>query len=289
MAVIPNFAMELTHLHKYGHTPLPYFPEGGNQKNGFTPRSGIGWKRLVGPIEPIGARQDMSLVTKWWPNSITGEQYRVAATRLALLEHQRPSTVVAVTSAVQGEGKTTTVVNLGYTLARDLGKRTLLLECDFGRPMLHHYLDIQPRWGLADALVSDVPIEECSACLGDVPCWIMPIGNLETNVYELLRTERFGQVLARCREKFEYILINTPPILPLATMNMLEQHADVMLLVVRASSTTHQVVKRALGSLRANKPIHVILNAVEGQSLPNYMSDSYYQKIPQAKQPTSSV
>ena len=289
MAVIPNFAMELTHLHKYGHTPLPYFPEGGNQKNGFTPRSGMGWKRLVGPIEPIGAHQEMSLVTKWWPNSITGEQYRVAATRLTLLEHQRRSTVVAVTSAVQGEGKTTTVVNLGYTLARDLGKRTLLLECDFGRPMLHHYLDTQPRWGLADALVSDVPIEECSAGLGDVPCWIMPIGNLETNVYELLRTERFGQVLARCREKFEYILINTPPILPLATMNMLEQHADVVLLVVRASSTTHQVVKRALGSLRANKPMHVILNAVEGQSLPNYMSDSYYQKIPQAKQPTSSV
>lgn len=289
LAVIPNFAVELAQMRRLGHLPSTHLPEGVPGQNSIRSQPRIGWRRLVGPNDSPSVRQEVNLVAKWWPNSIIGEQYRVAATRLTLLEHQRPSTVVAVTSAVQGEGKTTTVVNLGYTLARDLGKRTLLLECDFGRPMLHHYSDTQPRWGLADALVSDVPIEECLGGLGDVPCWIMPIGNFETNVYELLRTERFGRLLARCREEFEYILINTPPILPLATMNMLEQHADLMLLVVRASSTTHQVVKRALGSLRANKPLHVILNAVEGQSLPNYMSDSYYQKIASATQPTSSV
>lgn len=289
LAVIPNFTVELAQMRRYGNSPLAYLPESTNLQNGVGSGRGKEWSQLEGPEDSLDAGQQMSLVAKWWPNSITGEQYRVAATRLSLLEHDRRSTVVAVTSAVQGEGKTTTVVNLGFTLARDLGKRTLLLECDFGRPMLHRYLDTQPQWGLADALRSDVPIEDCLSRLGDVPCWVMPIGNFETNAHELLRTERFGEVLARCREEFEYILINTPPILPLATMNMLEQHADVMLLVVRASSTTHQIVKRALGSLRANKPLHVILNAVEGQSLPNYMSNGYYQKLAPDKQPTSPV
>ncbi len=289
LAVIPNFAVELAQMRRQGYLPLAQLPDGANGHNTIGTPPAMGWKRLMGTGDVKGVHQEINLVAKWWPNSITGEQYRVAATRLTLLEHERQSTVVAITSAIQGEGKTTTVVNLGYTLARDLGKRTLLLECDFGRPMLHHYLDTQPRWGLADALLSDIPIEECLSGLGEVPCWIMPIGNFETNVYELLRTERFGQILARCREEFEYILINTPPILPLATMNMLEQHADLMLLVVRASSTTHQVVKRALSSLRANKPLHVILNAVESHSLPNYMSDSYYQKIAPATQSTSSL
>jgi capsular exopolysaccharide synthesis family protein len=229
----------------------------------------------------------MDFVARWWPNSITGEQYRVAATRLALLEPDNQSTVVAVTSAVKGEGKTTTVTNLGYTLARDLGKRTLLLECDFGRPVLHRYLDTSPKGGLTDALLTDIPFEDCLSGFGDVPCWIMPVGNSATSVSELLKTERFDAILRRCRQEFDYVLINTPPILPLATMNMLEQHADLILLVVRASSTTHSVVKRALNSLRARKPVQVILNAVDSHSLPNYMYDNYYEQVTHSEKSVS--
>jgi capsular exopolysaccharide synthesis family protein len=221
----------------------------------------------------------MDFVAKWWPNSITGEQYRVAATRLALLERDKQCTVVAVTSAVKGEGKTTTAINLGYTLARDLGKRTLLLECDLGRPALDRYVDTPPKGGLTEALLTDLPFEDCLSGFGDVPCWIMPVGNSMTSVSELLKTERFDAILRRCRQEFDYVLINTPPILPLATMNMLERHADLILLVVRASSTTHSVVKRALNSLRARKPVQVILNAVESHSLPTYMYDPYYQQV----------
>ena len=286
LAVIPNFIVEFGRMSRQGYLPTPNSSAGANGHNQDAASRAVGWRRLVRLGEAKNRQQELGFVTRWWPHSVTGEQYRVAATRLTLLEHERQCTVAAVTSAVQGEGKTTTVVNLGYTLARDLGKRTLLLECDFGRPMLHHYLETPPKWGLADALLSDVPFEDCLCGFGDVPCWIMPVGNLGTSVNELLKTERFGLVLAQCREEFDYILINTPPILPLATMNMLEQHADLIVLVVRASSTTHQVVKRALSSLRANRPLHVILNAVEGQSLPNYMYHNYYQQAARAGQPS---
>lgn len=277
LAVIPNFMVEFSRITRQRYLLPPNSSLGTNGHTlAATTRAGR-WRRLVNHSEAKGRWQEIDFVARWWPHSITGEQYRVAATRLALLERERQSTVVAVTSAVKGEGKTTTVVNLGYTLARDLGKRTLLMECDFGRPVLDRYLETPPPGGLTDALLTDLPFEECFSGFGDVPCWIMPMGHCKTSVSELLRTERFESILRRCREEFDYILINTPPILPLATMNMLEQHVDLILLVVRASSTTHNVVRRALSSLRASKPLHVILNAVEGHSLPNYMYDNYYE------------
>ena len=279
LAVIPNFMVEFGRITKQKYLP----PRSSGATNGHSldrsERTGAWRRRLVNRPVVNGRWQEIDFVARWWPNSITGEQYRVAATRLSLLERERQSTVVAVTSAVKGEGKTTTVVNLGYTLARDLGKRTLLMECDFGRPVLHRYLETPPQGGLTDALLTDIPFEQCFSGFVDVPCWIMPMGHCKASVSELLKTERFASVLRQCREQFEYILINTPPILPLATMNMLEQHVDLILMVVRASSTTHNVVKRALNSLRASKPFHMVLNAVESHSLPNYMYDNYYEQV----------
>jgi capsular exopolysaccharide synthesis family protein len=289
LAVIPNFLVEFNRLAGQRYLLSANAPAKSNGHNVAILARAKSWRRTRNHEQAKAWWDQIDFVAKWWPNSITGEQYRVAATRLALLEHENRSTVVAVTSAVKGEGKTTTAVNLGYTLARDLAKRVLLLECDFGRPVLHRYVETPPRGGLTDALLSDLPFEECLSGFQDVPCWIMPLGSCKTSASELLKSERFVHILARCRQEFDYILINTPPILPLATMNMLEQLSDVVLLVVRASSTTHNVVKRALHSLRAKRPLHVILNAVEGDSLPTYMYDNYYEQVAQQEQGTAAL
>jgi polysaccharide chain length determinant protein (PEP-CTERM system associated) len=278
LAVIPNFMVEFNRITKQKYLPVYSGNEDFSGTSHLMTNSVPGWKRFIKFGESNRCWEQLDFVARWWPNSITGEQYRIAATRLALLERDGQPSVIAVTSAVKGEGKTTTVVNIGYTLARDLGKRTLLLECDFGRPVLHRYLEILPKGGLSDSLVSDVLFEDCISGFGDVPCWIMPVGNCIISAGELLKSERFVDILKQCRERFDYVLINTPPILPLATMNMLEQHVDLILLVVRASSTTHGIVKRALTSLGAKKPMHVVLNAVESHSLPNYMYDSYFEQ-----------
>ncbi len=276
LAAIPDFSFELRRMARRGFLPAYTAPADANEQTPPATGQLVGWKRFVKHGKGKGQTHELGFVTKLWPTSIMSEQYRVAATRLALLNGKEQSTIVAVTSAVKGEGKTTTTLNLAYTLARDLGKRTLLLDCDFGCPLPSHYLVTPPQWGLADLLLRDVPFEECLSGFGDVPCWIMPAGATEFTASDLLlKAERFNQILARCRERFEYVLINTPPILPLATMNMLEQHVDLLVLVVRASSTAQDVVKRALTSLRTNRPVHVVLNAVESQSLPYYMYGTY--------------
>jgi polysaccharide biosynthesis transport protein len=168
------------------------------------------------------------------------------------------------------------VINLGYTMARDLGKRTLILDCDFKCPVLHQYAETLPKWGLADCLIDDIPLDDCMSGFEDAPCWIMPVGKSAVHSTELLKSERLVGIFAHLRERFEYIFINAPPILPLAVMNILAKHADILLLVVRANSTPKQVVQRALSSLPSSVPAHVVLNAVGNQALPSYMGTYQY-------------
>jgi polysaccharide chain length determinant protein (PEP-CTERM system associated) len=228
---------------------------------------------LLGGYRENGYGLDRRFVAKLFPRSMAAEQYRVAAARVQLLNTTTNPTVVAVTSAVKGEGKTTTVINLGYTLARDFGRRVLLLDCDFVYPELKSYIETPTKYGLADCLRDGIPLEEAMFSFNDIPCWIMPAGESVVDSTELLKTNRLERVLSELRAKFDYILVNAPPILPVATMNVLERHVDFLLLVVKANLTSQHVVKRALASLRASKPIHVVLNAVPMQSLPYYMSE----------------
>ena len=214
---------------------------------------------------------DRRFVTKMFPRSMAAEQYRVAAARLQLLNTTGAPMVIAVTSAIKGEGKTTTVINLGYTLSRDFGRRVLVLDCDFVYPELTAFLESPVRYGLIDCLRSDIPPQQAMSSFTDVPCWIMPAGESVADSNDLLRAGQLNRVLSQLREEFDYILLNAPPILPVATMNVLESHCDLLLLVVRANLTSKQAVTQALGSLRADRPIHVVLNGVASNSLPSYM------------------
>ena len=216
---------------------------------------------------------DRRFVTKMFPRSMAAEQYRVAAARLQLLNSTGAPMVAAVTSAIKGEGKTTTVVNLGYTLSRDFGRRVLLLDCDFVFPELKAFVETPVKLGLVDCLRSDIPPQQAMSPFADVPCWIMQAGEDAGDSNELLRAGQLNRVLSQLREEFDYILLNAPPILPVATMNVLESHCDLLLLVVRANLTAKQAVTQAIGSLRASRPLHVVLNGVAANSLPSYMLD----------------
>jgi len=234
--------------------------------------------KVTGPARPQGHQQngyhyERRFIAKLFPHSMAAEQYRVAAARLQLINADSGSQVVAVTSAIKGEGKTTTVINLGYTLARDFGKRVLLLDCDFIYPELKYFCEIQPEYGLIDCCRSDIALERAMTSFADVPCWIMPSGEIGPDSTELLRAGPLERVLSQLREKFDYILLNAPPILPVATMNVLERHIDLLLLVVKANLTTQHDVKRALDSLRSSNSIHVILNCVPTHSLPYYTAE----------------
>jgi len=272
LAAIPDFSFLWSSMKGQRYVPNPYLRR---QPLGGTVGSQLEVTKAKRPqgYPQNGDRYERRFVAKLFPHSMAAEQYRVAAARLQLLSTDEGPRVVAVTSAIKGEGKTTTVINLGFTLARDFGKRVLLLDCDFVFPELKHFSETPTKYGLVDCFRSNIPVEEAMTSFTEVPCWIMPTGEIGPGSTELLKTGPLDRVLSQLREKFDYILINAPPILPVATMNVLERHTDFLLLVVRANLTSQQDVKRALDSLRASNPIHVILNCVPMRSLPYYMTE----------------
>lgn len=226
--------------------------------------------------------EHVPFVAKLCPATAVAEQYRVAATRLSLMTAGTQSKVIVATSSVKGEGKTTTVINLGYTLARDLGKRTLLIDCDFHCPALHRYALVQNEPGLADVLEGRIEAESAVFSLGDVPCWVMPLGMQHSRAIELSKTVQVEALVTRLRERFDYVLIDAPPILPLADMNVLGTLADLLLMVIRAGKTPQHVVVNALTTLKPQMQMLVVLNAMDVQTMPYYQ---YYDYRGRAAEP----
>ena len=195
----------------------------------------------------------------------------MAATRLVLPSEGRGTTVIAVTSALKGEGKTTTVVNLGYTLARDLGRRTLLIDCDFRCPALHEYVNGPARAGLIELLDGQALREDCLSAIDEVPCSIITVGGLGEEHNELTRIQQLSALLPKLRTDFDFVLINSAPVLPSATMGILANLADALILVIRAGATPKHAVQQAFTMLGLTTEALVILNAVEVQSMPYHM------------------
>ncbi len=211
------------------------------------------------------------LVAKWQPESIAAEQYRMAATRMVLATEGRRSTVIEITSALESEGKTTTVVNLGYTIARDLGRRTLLLDCDFRRPALHHYVGRAAEAGVLELLDGEASVEECLSAIDETPCSIMTIGRSGRESNELARIEQLKEILPKLRQQFQYLIINTPPVLASATMGILASLADEVVMVIKAGSSPQHVVQKAFAMLSLSGEKYVVLNGVDEHSLPHYL------------------
>ncbi len=230
----------------------------------------------------VTSTPSLNLVAKWQPRSLAAEQYRMAATRIVLSTEKTQSTVIEVTSALEGEGKTTTVVNLGYTIARDLGRRTLLIDCDFRRPALHRYVSVPARAGLVDLLDGHASLEECLSRIDEVPCAIIAVGKSGDEWNELARIEQFRAVLPQLRAQFQYLIINTPPVLASATMGILAHLADEVVMVIKAGSSPQYVVQKAFAMLNLPGERYVVLNGVDALSLPHYL---YGYKMPYSGEP----
>ena len=208
---------------------------------------------------------------------MVSEQFRVAATRLALMVGERPHTVIVVTSAVKGEGKSTTAVNLGYVLAQDLGKKTVLIDADLKNPSLHSYAGVASEPGLTDLLQGTQPLDCCLQSPGEFPLWIMPTGHSADRPLELSKIQQLAGVLSELRTRYEYLIVDAPPILPVADMNILAGMADILVLVVRAGSTPRHAVQQSLNKLKPVGQVGVVLTGLMLGDMP-YYSRHYYQE-----------
>lgn len=211
-----------------------------------------------------------TLISKWWPSSMIAEQYRVAVTRLALMSNEQKHPIVLITSSVIGEGKSTTTVNLGHTFAQALDKKTLIIDCDLKRPAVSKYMAMPRGPGLADYWAGTHSLDACLHRIGELPLWVLPAGTRSETTIELSKVRQLEQLLDEVRPQFDQILLDCPPVFPLADLHFLSRMADVMVFVIMAGKTSREVVEKALKTLRPQCQVGIILAGVESASVPYY-------------------
>ena len=166
------------------------------------------------------------------PRLAVSEAYRSLRTAL-LLSSAQQLRVVALTSAEPGEGKTATTTNLGVVLAQ-LSRRVLIIDGDLRRPRLHKIFRVSNRSGLVNYLTSNVELESMVIDTKVPNLFVMPSGPIPPNPSELLASDRMRELLGALRERFDFVLIDTPPVLPVADAVILGTLADGVILCARA-------------------------------------------------------
>ncbi len=177
-------------------------------------------------------------------NQAALEAYRSLRTSILLSASPVPK-VLLVTSPLPSEGKTTTVINLGATLA-SLGSRVAILDCDMRRPNCHRSLKIANKPGFVSCLTGRVSLEQATLPVPGVSnLFVIPCGPIPPNPAEILSSPTAGELLRQLRSDFDYVLVDSPPVLSVTDARILATLTDAVVLVVRAYHTPYDVVRRA--------------------------------------------
>jgi protein-tyrosine kinase len=230
-----------------------------------------------GPSIPYGDQVAEKIVIDPRMPAISREQYRRVAAVLHDSQAVNRTQVVMVTSAVAGEGKTLTAANVALTLSNSYRKRVLVIDADLRRPALHHVFRIETAYGLADGLNSSaearIVVRQVTPTLS-----LLPAGRPTSDPMAGLISERMRRLVEEARELFDWVIIDTPPLMLLPDANLLVSMADGVLLVVRAESTTHPMVKRAVDAVGRPRILGVVLNSATVGPHGGYRgpSDYYY-------------
>lgn len=196
------------------------------------------------------------------PQSIPAEQYSILAMKVEQWMEKSGGAVLVVTSSAGGEGKSVTALNLSLALSASLKGRVLLIDSDLRRPQVHHYLGLETTKGLSDLLAETG---------SDVGAYVSKLGNLDViaggtspmNPVGLLASQRAKELLGRLRQEYRLIVLDSPPIVPIADSHVLAGIADGVIIVVRARQTRRELFRRAIENLGDVNILGVVLNDVE--------------------------
>jgi capsular exopolysaccharide synthesis family protein len=210
------------------------------------------------------------------------EQFRTLRSRLYRMRESQPLQTILISSAIPAEGKTLVSTNLAYALVRQRGCHVLLIDADLRSPRVHTLLGAPAAPGLADYLQNTATeFEVTQRSREDGLCFI-PAGNHVTHPSELISSGRMKQFLDRVKPAFDWIIIDSPPALPVADSSVLGGLADGVLLVVRANSTPSEASQKACKELRDSHILGVVLNtAEESAGYNSYYSSSAYGSAPE--------
>ncbi|MGA8597109.1 MAG: CpsD/CapB family tyrosine-protein kinase [Bryobacteraceae bacterium] len=252
---------------------LPY----ERQSAGDIPESakGIAAGLLNGLDEvPYTPLPEALLVNLKNPREAPGEEFRSLRTRLNHLQTMQPLRTLVVTSASPAEGKSFTATNLAIAQAQLTDKRVLLADFDFRRPMVDKTLQLSASPGITDYLCGEAPLEKAIRKIATANLYVMTAGHTVPNPLELLNLRECRELVDTLRQNFDWVIIDSPPLLFAADGNLLATMCDGTILVVRIGSTTFENVSRAIQSLCENNILGIVVNGARRGEL--YSKYSYY-------------
>ena len=205
---------------------------------------------------------DEHLVGLVAPASFAAEQYRVLRYLIEQRRREASLQIVALTSPAPGDGKTTTAINLAATLAQTPEARVLLVDADVRRGAIASHLGLDgPGGGLVDAIL------DARLALGNVVRHLPPFnlsvltaGRRPANPYEVLKSPRLGELLAHARQQYDYVVLDTPPIVPVPDARVIANWVDGFLLIVAAHRTPRELVEKALDVVPSAKLLGQVFN-----------------------------
>jgi capsular exopolysaccharide synthesis family protein len=221
------------------------------------------------PVLPESMRYaPFSLVAVHAPETPQADAFRRLRTSVTIAADEANAKVIAVTSSVAGEGKSTVAANLAVTLEQS-GRRVLLISADLRRPAVENMLEVPTKPGLVEVLSREVPLEETLHSVGRLT--VLPAGRHHNSATDLLQAPTMRTILEQARTSYDVTVIDTPPVLAVADVLGLASMVDGLILVVAVAETSEAQVADAADQLRASGGtlLGVVLNR-SGGTAPQY-------------------
>jgi capsular exopolysaccharide synthesis family protein len=222
------------------------------------------------------------LVTLGSDGSLGADKFQVLATRLSHLRERQELKVLHLTSGVMGEGKSLIAANLAVALASRSKTRILLIDGDLRKPNVERMFGVDNGRGLGAWIEEDAPsILPFLRRISGLSLWLLPAGS-SPDPTTVLQSDRIRELLAQVALWFDWVVIDSPPLLPMADANLWASVADGTLLVVRESKTPKRALEKGLESLDNPKIVGIVLNDVVEVGGASYYSRYYNNR----QQPT---
>ena len=223
---------------------------------------------------PFHPSPDALIINPLHPHNAPSEEFRSLRTRLNHMQSLQPIHTAVVTSPSPAEGKSFAAANLALAEAQLAGNFTLLCDFDFRRPIVHHLFQTDRSPGITEYLQGKVELHEAMRRIGDTNLFIMPAGEPVINPLELLNLKEVKELLDRLPSLFNWIILDSPPLLFAADANLLSTLCHGTILVVRIGATTIDSITRAMQSLSQNNVLGIVVNGARRGEL--YSKYTYY-------------
>jgi protein-tyrosine kinase len=223
---------------------------------------------------PFTPAPEALLIDSNRPQDAPSEEFRSLRTRLNHLQTLQPIHTITITSPSPAEGKSFVAANLALAESHLAGNMILLADFDFRRPVIHNLFQIERAPGITDFLLGNVPLAAAIKRVAGTNLFLMPAGSAVKNPLELLNLGEVKTIFQELPKFFNWVILDSPPLLFSADANLLGTLTDGTILVVRIGNTTIDTVHRAMQSLCENNVLGIVVNGARAGEL--YSKYTYY-------------